>query len=465
MNPLARLGLRARRGFGAFVPDPFVIAIGLTALVMVASGAAAWAGGTRALRVPATVLGWWAQSKGLWSLAAFTMQATLMLIVGHALATAPAIRATLTRAVAIAPGPRALVSLVCLGSIALALLNWSLCLVGGALLATAAGSFARERGWRLHYPLLCAAGYSGLMTWHGGLSGTAPLKATTAAGMHEVLGPQLAARVGAIGLDASLGSPLNLAVSGGLLVLGPLLFFAMTPRDGADPAPHPAPLALEARDSERLHAPAADERDRDLLDRPWLRWGLAAPLLAGFVLVIAERGLARLDLDAVNLGLWGLALAAQPTLRAFLRASEGGARGAAGLVLQFPLYAGVMGMLASSGLSSALAGALAAVGAPLLPLATFLAAGLLNLFVPSGGGQWAIQGPIVVRAALDSGAAPASVLMAVAYGDQWTNMLQPFWALPLLAITGVRARDIVGYGVVWMAAGGLWIAGCLLTLG
>ena len=85
-----------------------------------------------------------------------------------------------------------------------------------------------------------------------------------------------------------------------------------------------------------------------------------------------------------------------------------------------------------------------------------------DLFIPSGGGQWGVQGPIAIQAAIDAGVDPAKMVMAVAYGDQLTNMLQPFWALPLLAITGVKARDIVGYTAVLMILAGLWLAACLL---
>jgi short-chain fatty acids transporter len=99
-----------------------------------------------------------------------------------------------------------------------------------------------------------------------------------------------------------------------------------------------------------------------------------------------------------------------------------------------------------------------------MPVVTFFSAGIVNLFVPSGGGQWAVQGPILAEAALRLGVDVSDAMMAMAYGDQWTNMLQPFWALPLLAITGARARDIIGYCAIWMTLGGLWIVGCLLFL-
>jgi short-chain fatty acids transporter len=94
-----------------------------------------------------------------------------------------------------------------------------------------------------------------------------------------------------------------------------------------------------------------------------------------------------------------------------------------------------------------------------------LSAGVVNLFVPSGGGQWAIQAPIAIESGLQSGVSQGTMVMAVAYGDQLTNMLQPFWALPLLAITGVRARDIVGYTAIIMVAAGIWMGIGLLVFG
>jgi short-chain fatty acids transporter len=121
--------------------------------------------------------------------------------------------------------------------------------------------------------------------------------------------------------------------------------------------------------------------------------------------------------------------------------------------------------MATSGLAAKLTLIITAAGPKLLVPLTFLTAGLLNLFIPSGGGQWAVQGPIIMQAAVETGVEAGSVLMAMAYGDQWTNMLQPFWALPLLAVTGVRARDIIGYSFLWMLAGGGWIFFGLVWMG
>ena len=93
-----------------------------------------------------------------------------------------------------------------------------------------------------------------------------------------------------------------------------------------------------------------------------------------------------------------------------------------------------------------------------------VSAGIVNFMVPSGGGQWAVQGPLALQAAIDSGVSPGRLTMCVAWGDQLTNILQPFWALPLLAVTGVRARDIVGYTAVVMTIAAVWMIFCLVLL-
>jgi short-chain fatty acids transporter len=473
MGPLARLGLASRRGFGRITPDPFVLAIGLSLIVLVAAITLGdWPGTASADtllgRVSAGLESW--GSTGLWKLLAFAMQMVLMLVLGTAMAEAPIVRRGIGKLARAAKGPRSLVGMTALVSIGLSLLSWSLSLIGGAILAREAGRQAKLRGWQLHYPILCAAAYSGLMTWHGGISGTAPLKATNEKDMIEVLGEQLAAQVGTISLDRTMFSPLNLLISGGLLLLGPLLFAALTPREGEDPtaAPQPDDLAGTSLDalSPRDHREPEPSGVLERIERSTvIVWALGLPLFAALVASLARKGISNLDIDTVNLALWVLALLLHGRPHRFIAACEEGMRACTGIVLQFPLYAGTMAVMAASGLAGKLTMIITAAGPKLLVPLTFLTAGLLNLFIPSGGGQWAVQGPIIMQAALDTGVEPGSVLMAMAYGDQWTNMLQPFWALPLLAVTGVRARDIIGYSFLWMLAGGVWIFIGLVALG
>lgn len=135
------------------------------------------------------------------------------------------------------------------------------------------------------------------------------------------------------------------------------------------------------------------------------------------------------------------------------------------ILLQFPLYAGILGLMVGSGLVQIFSDAFVSISNPVtFGVLAFLAAGLVNFFVPSGGGQFAVQGPIMLSAGTELGVDPEITIMAVSYGDQWTNMIQPFWAIPLLAIAGLKMRDILGYTTVALLASGVVFAATLLLV-
>jgi short-chain fatty acids transporter len=182
-------------------------------------------------------------------------------------------------------------------------------------------------------------------------------------------------------------------------------------------------------------------------------------LRLGFGFYAAAHGITRLGLNQVNAIMFGIGLILHASPTAYVRAVEHAARGCAGIIVQFPLYAGVMGIMAASGMLAMAATYATDHSTPSsLPLMTFVSAAIVNLFVPSGGGQWAVQGPIALQAGVEQGVPVGKMIMSVAYGDQLTNMLQPFWALPLLAITGVKAKDIVGYTALLMVVAAVWMA-------
>lgn len=447
MQWVARLGLSMRDLAVRRTPDPFVLALALTALAFVS----AWLSHP-SFDLQACVLAW-SDASGIWKLLRFSMQAALMLLLGSVLADAPIFHRALANVAKRLPSARAMVATTALCSVSLALLNWSLSIVGGALFARECGQQAKARGWDLHYPLLCAAGYSGMMVWHGGLSGTAPLKITRQEDLHEILGASSPLASQVVPLQETLFSPLNLAVNAGLVLLALVGFYALTPKSGSDPKPQLAPdLQPSALEPERNEA-------RPLQGLFALSLGLL--LAIAFGVQLAQRGIGALDLNLLNLALWSLSLLAHRRLDQWLASVEKNISGCAGILVQFPLYAGIMGLLLSMGLSQTLAGWMEQLPEALMLLFTLGSAALLNVFVPSGGGQWAIQGPVLFELAANTGQAPGPLVMAMAYGDQLTNMIQPFWALPLLGITKVRARDISGYCLLWMLVGGLWIIAML----
>ncbi|MCB9838469.1 MAG: short-chain fatty acid transporter [Phycisphaeraceae bacterium] len=465
---LSRIGDRIARVFRASAPDPFVLAVALTALTLVlALTIGRQADGSRwAL---SDVAAFWSADTGVWAFLKFAMQMCLILVTGHALAASP----PMARAInALADIPRTgaqACALVAFVAATLGVLNWGLGLIAGALIARDVGRALHRRGVRAHYPVIAASGYVGLMVWHGGFSGTAPLKMTTMPDVIDVLKPALAEQVGVVPLTQTILSPLNLVTTGGLVAIACLVMAMLHPkRDNTGAAlesfatfhPDPAPST-----------PSADD-DKGALPRLLEDTPIASVFLIALIALWAWKyyfpaqspsGITRLSPDTVNLTMLMLGLALHGTPARYVAAVNDAATGCAGIILQFPLYAGIMGMMNASGLTAQLATGIASASSQsTLPIYTFLSAGVINFFIPSGGGQWGVQGPIAMQSALDAGVAPAKMILAVAYGDQLTNMLQPFWALPLLAITGVRARDIVGYTAVLMAIAMLWIIACLL---
>ncbi len=466
---VARLGAAISRVFARTCPDPFVIAILLTVLtatVAIIFGSFPAASNPSFTKRVVLLLDAWrfdpdsGSRIGLWSLLAFSMQMCLVLVTGHALAEAPIVRRTIRR---LAGLPRSSAGAVWLVSTAAAIggvINWGLGLIIGALLAREVGRAMELKGVRVHFPLLAAAGYVGLMVWHGGLSGSAPLTVTKASEAAKVLPAAYVARLGegGIPLTHTIFSPMNLFITGGLLVIAPLMFRLLNPhgdqsvtKASACLGPLATPAAMKTRERTRSLP--------DWLDTSWLVVMVIAAMLGAAVLRYSlTNDIRSVTLNEINAAMFALGLVLHGSPRAYLAAADDGVRGCTGIILQFPLYAGIMAMMEASGLVRQIADLFNQLGTErTMPILSFFAASVVNLFVPSGGGQWAIQGPVALSSGLAAGVDPSKMVMSVAYGDQLTNMLQPFWALPLLAITRVKARDIVGYTTVVMLVSAVWI--------
>jgi len=171
------------------------------------------------------------------------------------------------------------------------------------------------------------------------------------------------------------------------------------------------------------------------------------------------------NLDSINLAFLSLGIALHRSPAAYMESVVDGVRGCAGIIIQFPIYFGILGILKSSGLIVDVSQLFLSFATPATyPVLTFFSAGIVNFFVPSGGGQWAVQGPVMMQGVQAMGVEPSKVVMALAYGDAWTNMLQPFWALPLLGIMGLQAREIMGYTSLVLLISGPCIIGFLLIL-
>ncbi|WP_353981023.1 short-chain fatty acid transporter [Salinicola endophyticus] len=415
-----------------YLPDPYIFVLLLTLV-------AALAAMLFEQQSPLAVMRYWGD--GFWGLLAFSMQMLLVLVTGFMLASSPPVKRLLDALAGLARSPGGAIVLVTLVSLAASWINWGFGLVIGALFAK-----ALARRIRVDYRLLIASAYSGFVVWHGGLAGSIPLTIATPGHFSE-------AQIGIIPTSQTIFSLYNLLIVGILFVVMPLINRWMLPDEQESVYVEPSQLAEP--DSAR---PTDTTRPADRLENSTLlSWLVGIPGLAYLFhyFVFAGGGL---NLNSVNFLFLSLAIVLHRTPRSLLMSLQEAIKGGAGIVIQFPFYAGIMGIMMGSGLAQSLSELFVAIAsADTLPFWSFISAGVVNLFVPSGGGQWAVQAPVMLPAAQALGADVARVAMGVAWGDAWTNLLQPFWALPVLAIAGLNAKDIMGFCLIQLVVTGVII--------
>ena len=417
-----------------YLPDPYIFVLLLTLIASVAAIAIE-------RQTPLAVLRFWGD--GFWGLLTFSMQMLLVLVTGFMLATSPPVKRILQKIAGTAKTPGGAIILVTLVSLAASWINWGFGLVVGAL-------FAKElaRLIRVDYRLLVASAYSGFVVWHGGLAGSIPLTIATE-------GHFTADQIGVISTGSTIFAFFNLAIVVCLFIAIPLVNRMMLPDEKDSVYVDPGVLNDEPEPVGRITRPA--ER---------LENSLTLSLLVGVpgVLFLLDHFLLRgggLNLNVVNFLFLFLAIVLHRTPRNLLNSLNEAIKGGAGIVIQFPFYAGIMAIMVQSGLAESMSEWLISFAtASSLPFWSFISAGIVNLFVPSGGGQWAVQAPVMIPAAQALGADISRVAMAVAWGDAWTNLLQPFWALPVLAIAGLKAKDIMGFCLIQ-----LFITGIIISVG
>ena len=415
-----------------YLPDPFIFVILLTIITLSIAN----------LVTPATTLevitSW---GSGFWNLLCFAMQMLLVLVTGYMLASTSLISKLLTKLATLAnTAPKAII-LVTFISLLASWLNWGFGLVIGALFAKAIAKQAR-----VDYRLLVASAYSGFVVWHGGLAGSVPLTIASEGHFSQ-------ATMGIIGTEQTLFAGFNIAILIGLFIIMPLVNRYMLPSEKDSVYIDPSLLKNTLADKVTITRPAQHLEQSKLLG---MGIGLLGLAYLGYYFFIAGGGL---NLNSVIALFLFLAITLHQTPHNLLNSLQQAIPSGAGIVIQFPFYAGIMAVMVDTGLAQQISqGFIAIADADSLPFYSFISAGLVNMFVPSGGGQWAVQAPIVIPAAQELGADMARVAMAVAWGDAWTNLIQPFWALPVLAIAGLKAKDIMGFCVVQLIITGVFIS-------
>ena len=364
-----------------------------------------------------------------------------VLISGHMLASTPLIKRVLNLLISKVRSESQGLIVVSIFSVIACWINWGFGLIVSGILAV---EMARKLS-RVNFGLFLATAYAGFLVWHGGLSGSIPLKIAEGDEILKTVYPGLS-----IPLHETILSNWNLLIVFILLLGLPL-------------------LALWMR---------TDEKDEVVVDHRELKAEVVAvhnlrdkfENFSGFNIlffILILFGIfnkdSAFDINKVNAIFLALALLLHKTPRLFLKALQDSIGYASGIVIQFPFYAGIMGLMQHSGLADQLSGVFVNISTSnTLPLWAFLSGGIVNFFVPSGGGQWVVQGPIMLKAARDLAADPAKVSMALAWGDAWTNMIQPFWALPLLGLAKLKLKDIMGYCLIYLFFSGVVISAVLI---
>lgn len=422
------------------MPDAFVIAIVLTAIVFVLALGVTPHGPDGLPGHVVALLRFW--GNGFPELLGFGMQMCLVVMTGTIVASAPLVRRGLDALAERPRTPRQAVAMMAATSMALALLNWGLSIVGSAMLARAIAR--RVKG--VDYRLLVASAYLGLgCLWHAGLSASAPLLSATPGNfMEKAMG-------GVIPIAETLLSGLNVGMAAVVLVVLTLLAVAMHPPAGKAVEVDPATLADGGGAGPVAAGPEGTPAER--LERS--RVVALGVVVAGAIWIAATaraKGAGAIDINFVNFVflIVGLLLHGRPS--SFLRAAEQAGSNVWGIVIQFPFYAAIFGIIKGSGLQDSIANLFAGMAGPKsYPLFVVWYSGLLNYVVPSGGAKWSIEAPYVVEAAKRVGASLPDTLTAYAWGDMLTDVIQPFWAIPLLGVARLGFRDIMGYCLLFFA--------------
>ncbi len=435
VSTLRELGAALSRVTERWVPDSWVICMMLTSFALLLAIAGAGVGAEEA------VLAW---GGGVWDLLALAMQFTIAMVAAHACVSSRPVFRMLDR-LASWPDPDKPVQAILLTglfSLLTAYLNWALCLVASALFVP----FVCRRNPNTDLRVLIAAAYLGLGTvWHGGLSGSAPLILATPG--NPILEPGTGAPIveRLFPVTETLFNGFNLALIAVVGAVGLSVVALLHPeRDRR---------TLTPEQLERILPTPPEPAPRPVSPAAWLDhfpgWVWLAVLLLLYPLghAIATRGFgSSWTINAYNVFFLSLALLLHGRPLSFLRACRAGVDSAWGIIVQFPFYAGIFGLIQATELSPWLEGVFERVTTTgSYPFFVYCYSGLMNLFVPSAGSKWLIEAPFLIPAGAAHGVSPVTVLLAYAHGDSTTNLIQPFFAIPILAVTRTRFGDVVGY--------------------
>lgn len=410
-----------------WMPDAFVFALLLTLIAMVLAS-------IFTPHNPLDVIFHW--SDGFWGVLKFSMQSSYGLILCTVLAMSPILRRAFAK---LANLPKTHVQVQLLNvtvAVLLMAFNWGM-LVAAGLFAREIAIASKKKGLKVHYSLLVAGAYAGLLPWHVGLSGASQLLLATE-------GHFLVDQTGVIPTSQTLFHPYSYGAFILLSVVVIATIVLMTPKGKIEELPEDVIALAELRP-----LPNVGGIWDKILDNKILGVLLGTIMLVAIVWDMAVYGRGW-DLNLFVFVLYGLSLVIHMSLRTFCESIFDSVRAASQIFLQFQYYGGIMGIMVWSGLAMVIAGWFANISTTFTwPFWDFVQAGIVNMFVPSGGGQFTATAPIILEVSkmVNVPLAPTAIT-AFALGDQWTNMIQPFWILPILGVAGLALRRVMGYTAV-----------------
>ncbi|WP_277183079.1 short-chain fatty acid transporter [Caballeronia sp. BR00000012568055] len=422
------------RVFERTIPDPFVLAILITAIVAVLS--CIWAPHAT---LPKMITGWY---KGFFDIFTFAFQITLVLVTGHAFAHAPPVQRVFRALVSIARTPAQAGALTFVLVAVTSFCNWGMGLVVAALLAREVA-----KRMRVDFAWIVAAGFSGWVVWASGISSSIALAQSTSGSSMNVV-QKLTGAV--LPFSETVFTRFNLVPTIVMLIAMPFLLAWLKPRDEdavvLDTTKHPDE-AIRKRPEGKLSFAR-------WIEHSWICSAFIGVVGIALIVMTQFQHIAFSGVNAVIFVMFIAGVIFHGYPLAYADAIKNAAKQTGSMMLQYPLYGGIMGMMDATGLPDVISHFFIAISnAHTLPFWSYVCSLIVTFFIPSGGGHWAVQGPFVVPAAVALHASVPATTMAVAMGEQVSNMLQPFWAAPVVAMAGVGVQRVLGFTVMTFALG------------
>lgn len=427
---LEKFGERCEKFVRAFMPDPFVLVLLLTITTFALSQ---WLTNTTHTQV----LQYW--NTGFWELLNFAMQMVLIVVTGEAIADAPVVQKLLKKIASVPRNAKRTLFGLTLFSIVLGWLHWGFGLVMASLLARETAKSLHKRKIQIHYPLVATAAYTSMLLWHAGTTASAPLLINTP-------GHFLEKTIGLIPLSETIFLPSNLIVCIFLTLTIPIVVTQLSPKRNI--------RGINEFDVDLQLSPLKKSLEKprtfaEKLERSYVTNLVIGGLSIVFMYNYFQQNGLNLTHNIVNFIFLALGMLLHRNPVSYAKSISNSVKATSGIILQFPFYGGIMGIMRETGLGHMLASFfIDHASKQTLPLMAYFASVVTKLFIPSGGGEWAVEGPVMIQAAKELGSPIGLTTMAIAYGNMVGNMFQPFWAIPLLSIMGLKARDIMGYCLV-----------------